>query len=56
MTTSSLAVAVLLLTSTATPPPAAEACRAAAGAYFEAITRGDADAALALVRRSLGGG
>jgi len=49
MSTSSLAVVALLISSTATPPRAAEDCRAAAGAYFEAITRGDADAALALV-------
>ncbi len=49
MSTISLAVAALLVSSTATPPEAAEACRAAAGAYFGAITRGDADAALTLV-------
>ncbi|HYS80749.1 MAG TPA: hypothetical protein VEM76_08570 [Anaeromyxobacteraceae bacterium] len=49
MSTIPLAVAALLVTSTATPTPPAEACRAAAGAYFEAITLGDADAALALV-------
>lgn len=49
MSTISLAVAALLASSTATPPEAEEACRAAAGAYFEALTRGDADAALKLV-------
>ena len=49
MSTIALAVAALLISSTATPPEAEEACRAAAGAYFEAITRGDADAALKLV-------
>jgi hypothetical protein len=49
MSTISLAVAALLISSTATLPQAEEACRAAAGAYFEAITRGDADAALQLV-------
>jgi hypothetical protein len=50
MSTIASAVAALLITSTATPPPAAEACRAAAGAYFEAITLGDAGAALMLVK------
>jgi len=50
MSTIALAVAGLLMTSTAPPPPAAEACRAVAGAYFEAITNGDADAALAFVQ------
>jgi hypothetical protein len=49
MSAISLAVAALLISSTATLPQAEEACRAAAGAYFEAITRGDADAALTLV-------
>jgi hypothetical protein len=49
MSTLSLAVAALLVSSTASPPRAAGACRAAARAYFEAITRGDAEAALSLV-------
>ena len=49
MGTISISVAVLLASSTATPPGTTEACRAAASAYFEAITRGDAEAALTLV-------
>jgi len=49
MSTIALALAALLISSSTTPPDAAKACRAAARAYFEAITRGDADAALALV-------
>ncbi len=49
MSTISLALAALLISSPTTTPEAAEGCRAAARAYFEAITRGDGDAALALV-------
>lgn len=44
-----LALAALLAASAAAPRADAQACRAAARSYFEAITRGDADAALALV-------
>ena len=49
MSTISLALAALVASSTATSGDVSEAPRATARAYFEAITRGDADAALALV-------
>jgi hypothetical protein len=49
MCTISLAFAALVASSTATPRNVSEGPRAAARAYFEAITRGDAGAALAHV-------
>ncbi len=49
MCTISLLLAAVVTASTTTPPDAAEACRAGARAYFEAITRGDSDGALRLV-------
>ncbi|HEX8909689.1 MAG TPA: hypothetical protein VF805_10830 [Anaeromyxobacteraceae bacterium] len=49
MWTISLLLGAAVAASTTAPSHAAEGCRAGARAYFQAITRGDADAALARV-------